>query len=87
MYGKVSDMKIVTVREISRHFTRHAELSRHGEEVRVFRGGKPYVRIVADQESPAKPVPHVDFSGRAREDFGERRIKTDVVRQIIWNRR
>lgn len=78
----MSDMKIVTVREV----TRHAELSRQGEVVRVFRG-KPYVRIVPDQEVPAKEVPCVDFAARAREDFGKRRLETDVVRQIIRNRR
>lgn len=80
-------MKIVSVREISRHFTRHAQLSSEGEIVRVFRGGKPYVRIVRDEESLPSEVPQVDFGSRARKDFGERRVKTDVVRQIIRNRR
>src|SRR6266481_4513444 len=79
-------MKIVTVREISRHFTRHAELSMEGEVVRVFSQGKPYVRIVPDEQSPGKKVPHVDFAARAKKDFGGRRAKTDMVRQIIGNR-
>ncbi len=79
-------MKIVTVREISRHFTRHAELSMEGEVVRVFRQGKPYVRIVPDEQSP-KEVPRVDFAARAKKDFGGRRVEMDVVRQIIGNRR
>ena len=80
-------MKIVTVREISRHFTRHAELSRQGETVRVYREGKPYVRIVPDQENPLAKVPQVDFGARARQDFPQARPKTDIVRQIIRNRR
>ena len=87
MYGKVSDMKIVTVREISRHFTRHAELSRQGEIVRVYREGKPYVRIISDEENPPHRVPRVDFAARARQDFPEARPATDAVRQIIRNRR
>lgn len=87
VYGKLSDMKIVTVREISRHFTRHAELSRQGEIVRVFREGQPYVRIVPDEENPPRKIARVDFAGRARKDFGKGPTKTDVVRQIIRNRR
>ena len=57
------------MREISRHFTRHAELSMEGEVVRVFRQGKPYVRIVPDEQSPGKEVPHVDFAARAKKDL------------------
>jgi hypothetical protein len=80
-------MKIVTVREISRHFTRHAEITRQGEAVRVFRDGKPYVRIIRDEENLPGKIPRVNFAARAREDFGARQPKTDVVRQIIRNRR
>jgi antitoxin (DNA-binding transcriptional repressor) of toxin-antitoxin stability system len=87
VYGKMSDMKIVSIREISRHFTKHAELSREGENIRVYRAGKPYVRIVPDDEAPPASVPKVDFGARAREDFGRRPPKTDVVKQIIRNRR
>src|SRR3954470_1291759 len=81
-YVKVSDMKIVSIREISRHFTRHAKFSREGEDVRVYRSGKPYVRIVRDEEAPPDKVPRVNFAARAKKDFGERRIKTNVVKQI-----
>jgi antitoxin (DNA-binding transcriptional repressor) of toxin-antitoxin stability system len=65
----MSDMKIVSIREISRHFTKHAELSREGETIHVHRAGKPYVRIVPDPEAHPAAVPKVDFGERAREDF------------------
>ena len=83
----MSDMKIVSIREISRHFTQHAELSREGETIHVYRAGKPYVRIVPDPEAPRASVPKVDFGERAREDFGKRPPKTDVLKEIIKNRR
>jgi hypothetical protein len=87
VYGKMSDMKIVSIREISRHFTKHAELSWEGENVRVYRAGKPYVRIVPDNEAPPSSVPKVDFAARGREDFGKRPPKTDIVKRIIKSRR
>jgi hypothetical protein len=80
-------MKIVSVREISRHFICRAKFSREGEGVQVYRSGNPYLRIVRDEEAPPEKVSHVDFAARAKKDFGERRIKTDVVKQIIKNRR
>jgi antitoxin (DNA-binding transcriptional repressor) of toxin-antitoxin stability system len=86
-YGNMSYMKIVTVREMSRHFTRHAESSLHGETVRVFREGKPYVRIIPDEEVDSRPVPKIDFAARAKEDFPNATPRSDVVQQIIRNRR
>jgi antitoxin (DNA-binding transcriptional repressor) of toxin-antitoxin stability system len=83
----MSYMKIVTVREVSRHFTRHAQCSLQGETVRVFREGKPYVRIVPDEEVETRPVPKIDFAARAREDFPEGTLRSDIVSQIIRNRR
>jgi hypothetical protein len=80
-------MKIVSVSEISLHFTRHAQISNEGEDVRVFRAGKPYVRIVRDEETLPSEVPVVDFGSRAKKDFVKNPAKTDIVRQIVRNRR
>jgi hypothetical protein len=85
--SQIAGMKIVTVNEVSRNFRRLADFSLKGETVRVFHEGKPYVQIVPDAETPEPAVPHVDFAARAKKDFPKKSVRTNVVKQIIRNRR
>lgn len=79
-------MRTVSVREITRHFSKHADLACDGEDVRVFRDGKPYVRIVADaSEKPPPPV--VNYAARAKANFGNRKFSAGMLDMMIKNRR
>jgi antitoxin (DNA-binding transcriptional repressor) of toxin-antitoxin stability system len=80
------DMKTVSVRAVSRQFSRHADLALQGEPVRVLRNGKPYVRIVADAGLEPKQAPRLDFAARARKSFGGRTFKMDLPRLVIESR-
>lgn len=79
-------MKIVTVNEVSPDFSPLPDFLK-GEAVRGFREEKTYVQVVRDAETPEKTVPHVDFAARAKEDLPEKSVRTDIVKQIIGNRR
>lgn len=82
----MSYMKTITVREASRHFSRHADLAIEGEEIRVLKDGKPYVRIVADTHEP-KACPKINYAELARKTYGGRAFKVNLPIMVIKHRR